>query len=139
MLQIGYYWIAGYSNMSDHRPLYMRNKAFMKAMQPDTGKNFLRPVTKAVAAMGIVLSLSACAADITKHGHVFTNEDLAQVKEGMSRDQVILALGTPDTKSTIDQNAFYYISKHINKSSIGIPSKSFITGNLMKADYRCII
>jgi outer membrane protein assembly factor BamE (lipoprotein component of BamABCDE complex) len=63
------------------------------------------------------LGLSACATDITKHGHVFTDEDLAQVKEGMSRDQVVLALGTPDTKSTVDQNAFYYISSTTKRSA----------------------
>ena len=72
---------------------------------------------QSLAAISIALSLSACAADITKHGHVFTDEDLAQVKEGMSRDQVILALGTPDTKSTVDQNAFYYISSTTKRSA----------------------
>jgi outer membrane protein assembly factor BamE (lipoprotein component of BamABCDE complex) len=34
----------------------------------------------------------------------------------MSRDQVVLALGTPDTKSTVDQNAFYYISSTTKRS-----------------------
>jgi outer membrane protein assembly factor BamE (lipoprotein component of BamABCDE complex) len=71
---------------------------------------------RSIAVLGIALCLSACATDITKHGHVFTDEDLAQVKEGMSRDQVVLALGTPDTKSTVDQNAFYYISSTTKRS-----------------------
>ncbi len=44
-------------------------------------------------------------------------EDLAQIKEGMSQDQVILALGTPDTKSTANQNAFYYISTTTERSA----------------------
>ncbi len=89
----------------------------IKAIQLKTGKFFLRPIVNAMAAAGIALGLSACASDITKHGHVFTDEDLAQVKEGMSRDQVILALGTPDTKSTVDQNAFYYISTTTKRSA----------------------
>ena len=89
----------------------------IKAIQLKMGKFFLRPTVNALAAAGIALSLSACATDITKHGHVFTDEDLAQVKEGMSRDQVILALGTPDTKSTVDQNAFYYISTTTERSA----------------------
>jgi outer membrane protein assembly factor BamE (lipoprotein component of BamABCDE complex) len=72
---------------------------------------------RSIAVLGIALCLSACATDITKHGHVFTDEDLAQVKEGMSRDQVVLALGTPDTKSTVDQNAFYYISSTTKRSA----------------------
>jgi outer membrane protein assembly factor BamE (lipoprotein component of BamABCDE complex) len=103
--------------MSNQLPLYRRNEALIKAMQQKTGKNFQFPFVNAIAAIGIALSLTACAADITKHGHVFTDEDLAQVKEGMSRDQVILALGTPDTKSTVDQNSFYYISTTTKRSA----------------------
>ncbi len=89
----------------------------MRPKQKKREKFFRRPLKRSISAIGIVLFLSACAADITKHGHVFTDEDLAQVKEGMSRDQVILALGTPDTKSTVDQNAFYYISTTTERSA----------------------
>lgn len=89
----------------------------MKAKHRNLGKFFRRPLLHSLAAFGIALGLSACAADITKHGHVFTDEDLVQVKEGMSRDQVVLALGTPDTKSTVDQNAFYYISTTTKRSA----------------------
>jgi outer membrane protein assembly factor BamE (lipoprotein component of BamABCDE complex) len=32
------------------------------------------------------------------------------VREGMSKEQVSLALGTPDTKSAVAGGAFYYIS-----------------------------
>lgn len=103
--------------MSNQDPLYMRNEAFIKAMRADNGKKIRRTFAGALFAAGIALSLSACASDITKHGHVFTDEDLAQVKEGMSRDQVILALGTPDTKSTVDQSAFYYISTTTQRSA----------------------
>lgn len=75
------------------------------------------PVVRSLGVVGLAVCLAACASDITKHGHVFTDEDLAQVKEGMSRDQVILALGTPATKSTVDQNAFYYISTTTKRSA----------------------
>lgn len=88
----------------------------MRASSPKSRKNFRGLFRNSVAAFGIALSLSACASDITKHGHIFTEEDLAQVKEGMSHDQVILALGTPDTKSTVDQNAYYYISTTTERS-----------------------
>jgi outer membrane protein assembly factor BamE (lipoprotein component of BamABCDE complex) len=89
----------------------------MRAATRVTEKNFRRKMFRPLAAIGIALALSACASDIIKHGHVFTDEDLAQVKEGMSRDQVILALGTPDTKSTVDQRAFYYISTTTKRSA----------------------
>jgi outer membrane protein assembly factor BamE (lipoprotein component of BamABCDE complex) len=64
-----------------------------------------------------VICLSACAADITKHGHIFADEEIAQIKPGMSRDQVVLALGTPDTKSTVGQEAYYYISTTTKRSA----------------------
>lgn len=89
----------------------------MRAVEPEGEKKFMQPVIKSLAVFSIVIGLSACASDITKHGHVFNDEDLAQVKEGMSRDQIILALGTPDTKSTVGQNAFYYISTTTQRSA----------------------
>lgn len=79
-------------------------------------KKVRRNAVRALAA-ATVMSLMACAADITKHGHIFTEEDLAQVKGGMNRDQVVLALGTPDTKSTVGQEAFYYISSTTKRSA----------------------
>lgn len=80
-------------------------------------KKYHFPLARTLAAVLIACSLGACAADIARHGHVFAEEDLKQVKEGMSRDQVILALGTPDTKSTVGQEAFYYISTTTKRSA----------------------
>jgi outer membrane protein assembly factor BamE (lipoprotein component of BamABCDE complex) len=78
-----------------------------------------------VPALAAILALSACAADITKHGHIFNDDELAQIKPGMSRDQVVLALGTPDTKSTAGQDAYYYIST-TTKSSAAFLSPSVV-------------
>jgi outer membrane protein assembly factor BamE (lipoprotein component of BamABCDE complex) len=44
-------------------------------------------------------------------GYVMSEEALAQVKEGNSQDQVMIALGTPTTISTINGDVFYYISE----------------------------
>jgi outer membrane protein assembly factor BamE (lipoprotein component of BamABCDE complex) len=54
-------------------------------------------------------SLGGCA-QVDRHGHVFMDVDVNQVQPGMSKDQVRLALGSPDTTSTIDGEAYYYIS-----------------------------
>lgn len=97
----------------------------MKAGKPEVGKKIRSSLAMSLTAFSIVIGLSACTSDITKHGHVFNDEDLAQVKEGMSRDQIILALGTPDTKSTVGQNAFYYIST-TTKSSVAFLSPSIV-------------
>lgn len=44
-------------------------------------------------------------------GYVVDEESLALVPIGSSREQVLLALGTPSTTATFDNEAFYYISQ----------------------------
>lgn len=53
---------------------------------------------------------SGCAAQTYRHGHLLTDADVQQVQPGQSQDEVKLALGTPDTTSTIDGQVYYYIS-----------------------------
>jgi outer membrane protein assembly factor BamE (lipoprotein component of BamABCDE complex) len=58
----------------------------------------------------LTLTVAACAGKVTQHGHMLTTEDIQQVQPGMSKDQVQLALGSPDTTSTLSGEVFYYIS-----------------------------
>jgi outer membrane protein assembly factor BamE (lipoprotein component of BamABCDE complex) len=108
--------------MSNQEYCDIKNAALVRAAGGTGTRNarFLLLRSLAVAAM---ISLTACGADIIRHGHIFTEEDLAQVKAGMSRDQVILALGTPDTKSTVGQEAFYYISTTTKRSAAFLSPK----------------
>jgi outer membrane protein assembly factor BamE (lipoprotein component of BamABCDE complex) len=62
------------------------------------------------ALMTGVATLSACGAQIDRHGHVFIDVDLDQIKPGMSKQEVETVLGSPDTTSTIGGDAYYYIS-----------------------------
>jgi outer membrane protein assembly factor BamE (lipoprotein component of BamABCDE complex) len=82
-------------------------------------------------AAGVALTLGACSSGPTltsltptlpqqermgfgetfNRGYVMSEEALAQVKEGNSQDQVMIALGTPTTISTINGDVFYYISE----------------------------
>jgi outer membrane protein assembly factor BamE (lipoprotein component of BamABCDE complex) len=55
-------------------------------------------------------SLGGCGAQVDRHGHVFIDVDLAQVRPGMTKDQVKTVLGSPDTAGTINGDAYYYIS-----------------------------
>jgi len=55
-------------------------------------------------------ALTACGAQIDRHGHVFIDIDLDQIQPGMSKEEVKTVLGSPDTTSTIAGDAFYYIS-----------------------------
>lgn len=62
----------------------------------------------------MVAALSAgvagCAAQTARHGQIFTEAEVQQIEEGMTRDQVTLTLGSPTTKSTVGDGVFYYIS-----------------------------
>jgi outer membrane protein assembly factor BamE (lipoprotein component of BamABCDE complex) len=80
---------------------------------PAPGSNAVRlGRAMATAALAACLAggLAACGGTIAKHGHIFNEEDLQQVKPGMSKDEVALALGTPDTTSTAGNDVYYYIS-----------------------------
>jgi outer membrane protein assembly factor BamE (lipoprotein component of BamABCDE complex) len=68
-------------------------------------------ISTAVVAVAGSLILSACGGGhVIRQGHQFQDEDLNQVREGMSKEQVTLALGTPDTQSAVAGGAYYYIS-----------------------------
>ncbi len=71
------------------------------------------------AALGAVLAggllLAGCGGTVIRQGHLFHEEDIAQIRAGMGKDQVVLALGTPDTQSTTGGGAYYYISQTANQ------------------------
>lgn len=63
------------------------------------------------AALIGTLPLAGCISETYVHGYVLGEDTLQQVPIGASREQVLLALGTPSTTSTIGNEAFYYISQ----------------------------
>ena len=63
---------------------------------------------------GLALALGACAEEID-HGYVLSENALAQVQVGSSREQVLLVLGSPSTTATVGGEAFYYISQKSNR------------------------
>ncbi|MDZ5696891.1 MULTISPECIES: outer membrane protein assembly factor BamE [Phyllobacteriaceae] len=72
-----------------------------------------------VTALGAAaIALSGCNAASTLNprqtltqGYVIDEQALELVPEGSSREQVLLALGTPSTTATFDNEVFYYISQ----------------------------
>lgn len=77
-----------------------------------------------VAAAGGLILLVGCATTTTKHGHQFTDNDLAQIQPGMSQDSVRMALGTPDTTSNVSGgNAYYYISSTTKQQAFFMPDE----------------
>jgi len=49
--------------------------------------------------------------EVLTHGYVIDQQALELVPVGSSREQVLLALGTPSTTATFDDEVFYYISQ----------------------------
>ena len=72
----------------------------------------LRATLPALALLAAVSAtgLASCGAQIDRHGHVFIDVDLDQIKPGMTKEEVQTVLGSPDTSSAIGGDAYYYIS-----------------------------
>lgn len=77
-----------------------------------------RPLVKALmvsAALAMPVIVSGCnsTSQVLSHGYQLNEETLALVPPGSSREQVLLALGTPSTTQTQNSGAetFYYISQ----------------------------
>ncbi|WP_127077306.1 outer membrane protein assembly factor BamE [Rhodomicrobium lacus] len=82
---------------------FERNRLWAKAVA--------RAVVVSSALAVASMTLQGCAGNVIKQGHQFQEEDLNQVRVGMSKDEVVLALGTPDTQSAIAGGTYYYISQ----------------------------
>jgi len=73
----------------------------------------------AAAVGGAALAVSGCgsvsstlsAGETLTQGYVIDPQALELVPVGSSREQVMLALGTPSTTATFDNEVFYYISQ----------------------------
>ena len=57
-------------------------------------------------------SLSACStSEVLNQGYIVDPKSLELVPPGSSKEQVLLALGSPSTKASFDNEVFYYISQ----------------------------
>lgn len=68
-------------------------------------------------AISASLALTGCGriGETNVHGIVVTPSMLESVKPGTTQQQVVDALGSPSTTSTINGEAFYYISQTTNR------------------------
>jgi len=71
----------------------------------------------AASALAAAVALTGCGKDVFStsetltQGYVIDQQQIEQVPVGSSREQVLLALGTPSTTATFDNEVFYYISQ----------------------------
>jgi len=90
------------------------------SLQRTNFKRKWRTGTAAAALSVVALSLAGCGKDALStingretltNGYVIDQEMLEQVPVGSSREQVLLALGTPSTTATFGNEVYYYISQ----------------------------
>lgn len=70
------------------------------------------------AAASAALALSGCLAydGVVTHGAVIDERKAAQIKPGMAAQQVLAAIGTPSTTSTVGGDTWYYFSQRAERS-----------------------
>jgi outer membrane protein assembly factor BamE (lipoprotein component of BamABCDE complex) len=77
------------------------------------------PARHAIAASAVIVlsPLAGCTSGVLStsetltQGYVIDQQQIDQVPVGSSREQVLLALGSPSTSATFDNEVFYYISQ----------------------------
>ena len=74
------------------------------------------------AVLALSLSLGGCLTSYQNHGYQVTPEALEQIPVGSSREQVLLALGTPSTTGALSGEVFYYISQKVATTAFLAPS-----------------
>lgn len=77
-----------------------------------------RSARAALIAVGAAMLLAGCnssnvmkVSETISHGYIVDQETLDMVPVGSSREQVLLALGSPSTTATFDNEVLYYISQ----------------------------
>lgn len=77
-------------------------------------ENTIKTAVKAAKRAALIAVLAGtfagCTPQLDYHGQVFTENEVNQVQPGMSKEQVRLALGTPNTTTTVGGGVYYYIS-----------------------------
>ncbi len=83
-----------------------------------TGRGLLAAAIIAAAAV------SGCSTVVTKHGTQLSEQDVSQVAQGMTQDQVRQVLGSPSTVAAVGRgDAYYYISSTMQQSAFFKPSE----------------
>ncbi|MEF3365464.1 outer membrane protein assembly factor BamE [Methylocystis sp. 9N] len=83
----------------------------------------LRIFSRFAAACGMAATLGGCLGydGVINRGAVIDSRNTAQVKPGMTAPQVLSALGTPSTTSTVGGDAWYYVSQRIERKLAFMP------------------
>jgi len=95
----------------------------------------LRTTLTAGVALTAILGLAGCGAtgsgagmfagvaQTSQHGYVVSPTALEQIPPGSSKDQVLIALGSPSTTANYGNDVFYYISQTRRRPVAFMPEK----------------
>jgi outer membrane protein assembly factor BamE (lipoprotein component of BamABCDE complex) len=95
----------------------------MRRTEKKHSQNIAANLLRVGAVVCLTVVVAGCSTQTTKHGHIFSQADVAQVQPGMSTDQVTGILGTPDTTATDGGPAYYYISSTTSGATFLQPSE----------------
>ncbi len=97
---------------------------FQRIFQSAFSGAFRRHALFAGTAVVFAASLAGCntastlnPSETISEGYVLDQDALDSVPVGSSREQVLLALGTPSTTATFDNEVFYYISQKRHRAA----------------------
>jgi outer membrane protein assembly factor BamE (lipoprotein component of BamABCDE complex) len=82
-------------------------------------------------ALAVLVPLAGCSTagggggfgKTSQHGYVVSQAALDQIPVGSSKDQVLIALGSPSTTGDFGGEVFYYISQTRHRSMAFLPEK----------------
>jgi len=78
-----------------------------------------------VAALLLAFGVAACSTSITRHGSQLSEQDVSQIANGMTQDQVRSVLGSPATVAAVGRgNAYYYISSTMQQTAFMKPTET---------------
>jgi len=103
---------------SGSKPVFDRGDMELLLVSQDFKTARARIGRLSVMTLAAGVALSACNAshslnpsETLTQGYVIDQQQIDMVPVGSSREQVLLALGTPSTTATFDNEVFYYISQ----------------------------
>jgi outer membrane protein assembly factor BamE (lipoprotein component of BamABCDE complex) len=71
----------------------------------------------------LALAAAGCVSSESQHGYVVSDVAIQQVPVGSSKDQVLIALGSPSTTANFGGEAYYYISQTRRQSVAFMPER----------------
>lgn len=76
-----------------------------------------------LAAILVSIGAAGCISTESQHGYMVPEFAVEQVPIGSSKDQVLIALGSPSTSENFGGEAFYYISQTRKQAAAFMPDK----------------